>query len=182
MSHDDIKIDELVVTKLFRNLNACKSSGPDGIFSKILKECAKELSPPFQRLFQSSIDASYVPKLWEKIIISPIAKKPNQKEMNDLRSIALTSVPIKCLEKVVKGQIFENVKNDLDDYQFAYRSDRSVEDAVLTLPNGIYEHLDDRSVNCVKIVFIDFASAFNTTQPHVLARKLIDLKVNPILI
>ena len=57
------------------------------------------------------------------------------------------------------------VPPSLDPNQFAYRAEKGVEDALLTLTNNIYEHLV-QAKSLVKIVFIDFSSAFNTIQPH----------------
>ena len=47
----------------------------------------------------------------------------------------------------------------------------------------LYEHLDkSKSFAKVLILFIDFSSAFNTIQPHLLAEKLLGMSVNPVLI
>ncbi len=71
----------------------------------------------------------------------------------------------------------------LDPLQFAYQTRRGVEDAPSTLLNMIMKHLDGRKTN-VKLLFVDFSSAFNTIIytpllfillliPHVLVKKLI---------
>ena len=69
----------------------------------------------------------------------------------------------------------------MDPLQFAYRAKRGVEDATLTLFNLIASHLDT-SGTTVRVLFMDFSSAFNTIQPHVLIKKLLNLEVNPDLI
>ena len=51
----------------------------------------------------------------------------------------------------------------------------------LTLFNLIASHLDT-SGTTVRVLFMDFSSAFNTIQPHVLIKKLLNLEVNPDLI
>ena len=48
---------------------------------------------------------------------------------------------------------------------------------MLTLLNGVYEHLE-KAGTFVRIVFVDFSSAFNTIQPHLLVKKLLDMDVN----
>ena len=62
--------------------------------------------------------------------------------------------------------------------RFAYRQNRSVEDALLLFLNNITKHLD-ASKTYTRVLFIDFSSAFNTIQPHLLVQKLISLNVNP---
>ena len=42
--------------------------------------------------------------------------------------------------------------------------------------NVIFEHLERRG-SYGRILFVDFSSAFNTIQPHLIIRKLIDLGV-----
>ena len=56
--------------------------------------------------------------------------------------------------------------------QFAYTTKRSVEDATLSMVNVILEHLERRG-SYARIQFVDFSSAFNTIQPHLIIRKLL---------
>ena len=56
-----------------------------------------------------------------------------------------------------------------------------MEDATLTLLDTISKHLDSTK-NFFRILFMDFFSAFNTIQPHLLLQHLIDLQVNPTLV
>ena len=65
-----------------------------------------------------------------------------------------------------------HVQDQVDPLQFAYQSGRSTDDAVSTLIHRITKHLDAKSSNTVKILFIDFSSAFNTIQPHLMLEKL----------
>ena len=60
----------------------------------------------------------------------------------------------------------------LDPLQFAYRAGRGVEDATLTLLNLIYKHIEGSKTHA-RVLFVDFSSAFNTIQPHILTSKLL---------
>lgn len=102
-------------------------------------------------------------------------------EFNDLRPVALTSAVMKCFEKIILKQLLQEVSPLLDPNQFAYRAERGIEDALLSLINSTHKHLE-HAQSLVKIVFIDFSSAFNTIQPHLLVRKLLHLGVNPQMI
>ena len=66
-------------------------------------------------------------------------------------------------------------------YQCAYRHSRSAEDATLTLLYHAYTYIEKLGL-FVRILFIDFSSAFNTIQPHLMAHELLNLDVNPKLI
>lgn len=76
---------------------------------------------------------------------------------------------------------FKSEKNSVDSRDktslFVYRAERGVEDALQTLVNNLYEHLECAN-NLVKVVYIDFSNNFNTIQPHLLMNKLMDLSVN----
>ncbi len=94
--------------------------------------------------------------------------------MNDFRPVALTSVIMKCFEKVVKTYINDNVSVNTDPLQFAYRSNRSVDDAVSLALHTVLKHLECKNTY-VRMLFIDYSSAFNTIVPSKLVPKLIDL-------
>ena len=85
---------------------------------------------------------------------------------------------MKCFEGLIKDVILVQTKDHTDPVQFAYCSGRRVEDAILTLMHYIHEHLD-KSHNYVRTLFVDFSSAFNTIQPHLLTEKLMRMGVNP---
>ena len=122
-----------------------------------------------------------MPRSLKQSTIMPIAKKPGAREFNDFRPVALTSIIAKCMERLVCNQLIKYVANHMDPLQFAYRAKRGVEDATLTLFNLIASHLDT-SGTTVRVLLMDFSSPFNTIQPHVLIKKLLNLEVNPDLI
>ena len=64
----------------------------------------------------------------------------------------------------------------LDPLQFAYVTKPSVGNATLSVLNVILGHIERRG-SYARILFVDFSSAFNTIQPHLMIRKLIDLGV-----
>ena len=81
--------------------------------------------------------------------------------MNDFRPVALTSIAMKCFERIILNNLLYNVNHLLDPYQFAYRARRGVEDAKLCILNSVYKHLE-LPKSYVRILFVDFSSAFNT--------------------
>ena len=100
---------------------------------------------------------------------------------NDFRPVALTSIAMKTFERIVLQKILIQTQHALDPHQFAYKRNRSSDDATLTLLHNAYTHLDQPG-SFVRILFIDFSSAFNTIQPHLMALKLMALDVCPKLI
>ncbi len=64
----------------------------------------------------------------------------------------------------------------LDPLQFVYRGNRSVDDSVNMGLHLILQHLE-RPGTYVRILFVDFCSAFNTIIPDTLQNKLTQLSV-----
>uniref|UniRef100_A0A9J8BEP8 Reverse transcriptase domain-containing protein n=1 Tax=Cyprinus carpio carpio TaxID=630221 RepID=A0A9J8BEP8_CYPCA len=66
----------------------------------------------------------------------------------------------------------------LDPLQFAYRPNRSTDDAISHILHSSLTHIDSNNRNYVRLLFIDYSSAFNTIVPIKLASKLMDLGLN----
>lgn len=122
-----------------------------------------------------------MPSLWKLSHITPIPKKPHPTCLNDYRPIALTSIAMKCMERIILGRLLNDIRSCLDPLQFAYRARRGVEDAVITVLDKVYDHLEKPN-SYARILFVDFSSAFNTIKPHLLIRKLIDMDVNTAIV
>ncbi|XP_070400499.1 uncharacterized protein [Nothobranchius furzeri] len=109
---------------------------------------------------------------FKESIIVPVPKKPHPASLNDYRPVALTSVVMKCFERLVRDFIISSLPDTLDPLQFAYRPNRSTDDAICHLLHTSLTHLDTRRGNYVKMLFIDNSSAFNTIIPSTLTTKL----------
>ena len=70
--------------------------------------------------------------------------------LNNYRPAAFTSVAMKCFERLVMAHINTIIPETLDPLQFAYRPNRST---------------DDKMNTYVRMLFIDYSSAFNTIAP-----------------
>jgi hypothetical protein len=100
--------------------------------------------------------------------------------LNDYRPVALTSIAIKCFERLVMAHIntiITIIPETLDPLQFAYRPNRSTDDAISIALHTVLSHLDKRN-NYVRMLFIDDSSVFNTIVPSKLIIKLRNLRLN----
>ena len=168
------------VRSMFKSVNERKATGPDRISSKVQKVCNLELCDIFQFLFNESIVCGVIPSIWKTATIIPVPKKDKPTVMNDYRPVALTPVTMKCLEKIILSRLLPCITPSMDKLQFAYRQNRSIEDAIITVLNYIYQHLDT-SGSYVRALFIDYSSAFNTIIPYILINKLKAYGVEPYL-
>ncbi|KAI5629002.1 gastrula zinc finger protein XlCGF28.1-like [Silurus asotus] len=165
-------ISEHDVRRAFKRVNTRKAAGPDGITGRVLKACADQLAPVFTEIFNLSLEQAVVPSCFKQSTIVPVPKKPQPACLNDYRPVALTSVVMKCFERLVRDFITASLPDTLDPLQFAYRQNRSTEDAIAHLLHTTNSHLDQRNGNYTKMLFVDYSSAFNTIIPSTLTSKL----------
>ena len=152
-------------------------AGPDGVSTSILKHCADQLAPVYTDIYNESLSQCHVPKSFKESTIIPVPKKNKVTCLNDYRPVALTSVAMKVFERVVLQHLKEATEGKLDPMQFAYRANRSVDDAVALGLHHVLKHLESFRTYA-RILFIDFSSAFNTIPPNRLFQKLLDMGVH----
>ncbi len=97
--------------------------------------------------------------------------------LNDWRPVALTPIFSKCFEKLVREHICSVLPASLDPIQFAYRSNRSTDNAIAFTLHTALSHLENK-YTYVRMLFVDYSSAFNTIVPATLVAKLQTLGLN----
>jgi hypothetical protein len=84
---------------------------------------------------------------------------------------------MKCFERLVMAHINTIILNTLEPLQFAYRPNRSTDDAISIALHTALSHLDKKKT-CERILFNYYSSAFNTIVPSKLITKLRILRLN----
>ena len=88
---------------------------------------------------------------------------------------------MKCFERLVMTHINIITRDTLDPHQFADRPNRSTDDTISIALHTALSHLDKRGNSYVRMLFIDYSSAFNTIDPSKLISSLGTLGLNPSL-
>uniref|UniRef100_A0A9J8D6D0 Reverse transcriptase domain-containing protein n=1 Tax=Cyprinus carpio carpio TaxID=630221 RepID=A0A9J8D6D0_CYPCA len=158
-------------------INARKAPGPDNIPGRVLRDCAVELTDVFTDIFNISFSQAVVPTCFKATTIIPVLKEPSPSHFNDYRPVALTPIFMKCFERLVMHHIKSAIPPTLDPFQFAYWSNRSTNDTIATTLHSALTHLEKKD-SYVRMLFIDFSSAFNTIIPQQLINKLVQLGLN----
>ncbi len=179
-SSDDFAItfSEDDVRRELKRVNVRKAAGPDGITGRVLRSCADQLAGLFTSIFNESLATSVVPTSFKKSVIIPVPKNSKPSCLNDYCPVALTSTVMKVFERLLKKHICSSIPATLDPLQFAYRPNRSTDDAISQVLHSSLTHIDSKNRNYVRLLFIDYSSAFNTIVPTKLAVKLSDLGLN----
>lgn len=164
--------------RLLKKQNPRKAAGPDGVSTSCLRSCADQLTPVFTDIFNQSLVQGKVPACFKASTIVPVPKKAKVSSLNDFRPVALTSVVMKVFERIVLQFLKLVTDSQFDPLQFAYRANRSVEDAVGLTLHRVLGHLETAGAYA-RILFIDYSSAFNTIVPQKLYDKLLSMNVHP---
>ncbi|KAI2650776.1 hypothetical protein H4Q32_000841 [Labeo rohita] len=165
------------VRKTLSRVNPRKAAGPDNIPGRVLRDCAAQLTDVLTDIFNTSLSQAVVPTCLKSTSIIPVPKKSPVSCLNDYRPIALTPIMMKCFERLVMHNIKTSLPNTLDPLQFAYRPNRSTDDAISSTLHLALTHLENKD-SYVRMLFIDFSSAFNTIIPQQLINKLNLLGLN----
>lgn len=96
----------------------------------------------FTDIFNLSLSLATVPKCLKFAIIVPVPMKSNISSLNDYRPVALTPTVMKCFERLILHHIKNSISATLDLHQFAYRANRSTEDAISLTFHTALTHLE----------------------------------------
>ena len=126
-------------------------------------------------IFNLSLSESVIPTCFKQTTIVPVPKNTKVTWLNDYRPVALTSVAMKCFERLVMAHINTIIPETLANLHTT--PNRSTDYAVSIVLQTALSHLDN-SHTYVRMLFIDYSSAFNTIVPSKLINKLRTLGLN----
>ena len=110
-SRSEAEIEEVVLTENevyeeLRRIDPTKASGPDAIPGRLLREGAPWIAEPrLLNLFKTSLKSGRLPHDWTRVNITPIFKKGNKHAPKNYRPVSLTSLVIKVMERLSRGDL-----------------------------------------------------------------------------
>lgn len=128
-------------------------------------------------MLNMSLTQAAVPTCFKTTYITPVPKRSNPTCLNDYSPVAVTHIIMKCFERLVLAHLKDSLPSTLDPHRFAYRCNRSTENAVSIVLHSVLTHLDNRKTYA-RMLYVDFSSAFNTVISSKLITKLGDLGIN----
>ena len=146
----------------------------DPIPTWLLNLCIDDLVELITKLINSSLESSYVPRLFKGSYVKPLLKKPglDKNELKNYRPVSNLPFVSKVLEKVVDVQmeqhLSENRQHEL--HQAAYRKFHSTETALLKVQNDILKSLDMGNITI--LVLLDLSAVFDTIDHGILLHHL----------
>ena len=168
----DVTVTSESVEEVLLSLNANKAAGPDGVETRVMKECAEEMAPKLQTIFRKSIDEGEVPQQWREAHIVPIHKGGSKAIMSNFRPVALTSAICKVLEKIICAAIlsFLTTNRLITPQQHGFIRGRSCQTNIMLCLEKWTRILDDGG--SVDVAYFDYAKAFDKVSHKLLLLKL----------
>jgi hypothetical protein len=135
------------VSKTLKQVNIQTDS--DRLPLRVLRACSDQLASVFTDIFNLTLSDSVILTSFKQTTIVPVPKNTKVTCLNDYRPVALMSIAMKCFERLVMAHINIMIPETLDPFQFAYRPNRSTDDAIsiaLHFPPGKKEHLCENAI------------------------------------
>ncbi|KAI4890204.1 hypothetical protein NFI96_001998 [Prochilodus magdalenae] len=118
------------VRRTLRRINLRKAAGPDNIPRRVLKECADQISELLADIFNVSLIQAAVPTCLKTATIILVPKSSSVTGLNDFWPFAFMPIVTKCFERLVMTHIKATIDVTVDPHQYAYRKNRSTDDAI----------------------------------------------------
>lgn len=164
-------VSEEVVGKVLMSIKS-NAKGHDGISMEMVLLTLPRTLPIITFIINESITTSTYPEAWKIAVVKPLPKKPNARDISDLRPISLLPCISKIEEKVVHQQLsaYLDKYKLLPDLQSGFRKGRSTATALLDVVDGMLS-AQDRSMGTV-LTLLDFSRAFDSINLPLLISKL----------
>lgn len=176
-SFDDLQVNDQDILKAISSLKNSTSPGPDGVTVQFLKRTSLTIAPLISYLMNRSLTEGKVPAILKKAHVVPIYKGGDRSHPFNYRPISLTSTIAKVMEKIVKLHLVEylETKDSIPDQQHGFRSNFSTVTQLIQHFDDIIEGLEHN--DCVDIIYLDFAKAFDKVDHTLLLKSLAEVGV-----
>ena len=150
--------------------------GPDGITAMMIDKAHRDnLTECLYRLWNKIWISHTIPAQW-KLEHCKLIPKPGKDSYNDCsayRTVSITDMFGKRLEKVISARLTSELERQgFDEDQFAYLTQRSSTQAVLSLVETIKTNTENG--NITGVLFFDFTNAFGSVNRTKLIYKLVN--------
>jgi len=188
---EDVSVEQFIiepyqVERKLALLRAHKACGPDNLPNWFWRDFSVWLAQPLCAIFNVSIRQGIVLQAWKLANVVPVPKTNPPATIDlppatiDLRPISLTPCLCKVLESFIGQWILDDLQGKIDERQYGALKGKSTTHELVDILHHWHKALENNST--VRIVFIDYAKAFDHVDHSTIIRKLVDLGVSGVLV
>ena len=158
------KINPFKVRTHLQKFKTNKSTAPDDIPAKVIKEFAMFLCVPLANIINCGMSAGHWPKYYKREMITPTPKQFPAESREMLRPIANLFNFNKTMEKIVAEMVISDMKDKLDPSQYGNQKHISIQHYLVRLIHRVLTNVDRNTKGEVKAVlcmFIDWKQAYS---------------------
>ncbi len=154
------------------NLKPKKSTGIDGLSTKLLKMLKNEITEPISILVNKSLNEGIFPDNLKKTKLIPVYKSKDKENLDNYRPIAILPSISKIYEKIVFKRVYRflDLHNIIYESQYGFRPKHSTLDAITEFVHKVCSAREDKELGMG--VFLDLSKAFDTIDHKILLCKL----------
>ena len=154
------------------------SSGPDTWPVQLLKSCKSQLAKPLTIMWKKSLATGEIPLNLLKANVTPIYKKGDKCTPSNYRPISLTSLIIKCMERVLRKHMinFLELGNKLNKIQHGFRRGRSCLSQLLNHFDKVISAMEQG--HQYDVIYTDYSKAFDVCDFGIICEKLNNIGIN----
>ena len=169
---EGIELHDEDIIKVCKDLESSSSPGPDGIPSRILKECAEVLVKPLGLMWRDSLRLRKVPEYYKMGHVVPLYKKGDKSSTKNYRPVTLTSHVIKLFERIVRAHMVDHFEKNgiFSKRQHGFRKGRSCLTQLLGHIDWVMKALCGEKD--VDTVYLDYSRAFDRVDIGLLLAKM----------
>ena len=161
----DVIVNVQKVKELLKSVNTSKSTGPDEIHPRFLKELADHLAYPITILFNNSLSEGSLPPIWKSANVSCLFKSGDKKSASNYRPISITPVTCRLLERLIRNAVMSHCidNNIFSDSQYSFRNQQVCTLQLLKVLDDWTKAIDNGLP--VDTLYLDLQKAFDSV-PH----------------
>ena len=165
-------IAEADVVGYLLKIDSNKSTGVDGISSRMLKLAASIIAPSITKLIKLSFSLNVFPSRWKTAKVTPIFKSGVPTDVTNYRPISVLPILSKIAERHVHNALYSFLceNNLIYIRQSGFRSKHSTETALIKIIDDLLFNLDNDRVS--GMVLVDYRKAFDMIDHTLLLKKL----------
>lgn len=153
-------ITEEEVCLAVKKMRNGKAAGEDEITPELIKKGGEVVIQWLKKLYNQCWETETIPQDWEKNVIVPIHKKGETTQCENYRAICLSSCALKIYSRILEIKLRNEIEEELEEEQAAYRKGRQTQDHIYTLRTIIEKRIGKGKK--LHLAFIDLKAAFDT--------------------